>query len=111
VTATFVGYRVAGLAGAFVATVGVFLPSFLIVLATAPWFGGLRSRAWFAHALHGALLSFVGLLAFVSLQLGGAVQWSAGAAAIALVAFVALRAGVEVLWVVLGGGVAAALLL
>ncbi len=60
VTATFVGYRVAGLAGALVATVAVFLPSFVLVVAAAPWFGRLRARAWFVPALHGAMLSFVG---------------------------------------------------
>jgi chromate transporter len=108
VTATFVGYRVAGLAGAIVATVGVFLPSFLLVLATAPWFGRLRARPWFGHAMHGALLSFVGLLGFVSFQLGGAVQWSRGTGAVALLALTALRAGVDVLWIVLGSGAVAA---
>ena len=111
VTATFVGYRVAGLTGALVATIGVFLPSFLIVLVMAPWFARLRSRAWFAHVLHGALLSFVGLLAFVVFQLASAVQWHPGPVVIALLAFAALRAGAGVLWVVLGSGVAAAMLL
>jgi hypothetical protein len=54
----------------------VFLPSFVLVLAAAPWFGRLRARAWFVPALHGAMLSFVGLLVFVTGQFagGGAVE-------------------------------------
>ncbi len=111
VTATFVGYQVAGFGGAFVATIGVFLPSFLIVLAIAPWFARLRSRAWFTHALHGALLSFVGLLVFVTFQFTSAVRWGPAPVVIALFAFAGLRAGAGVLWIVLGSGVAAALLL
>jgi chromate transporter len=107
VTATFVGYRVAGIAGALVATAAVFLPSFVLVVAVAPWFGRLRSRPRFTSALHGALLSFVGLLVSVTVQFGGAIHWSLGTGALAVLAFVALRAGVDVHWVVLASAVAA----
>jgi chromate transporter len=106
VTATFVGYRVAGVAGALVATAAVFLPSFVLVVAIAPWFGRLRSRPWFTPALHGALLSFVGLLVSVMVQFAGAIHWRPGLGALAGLAFVALRAGVDVHWVVLASAVA-----
>ncbi len=110
VTATFVGYQLAGLSGAVVATVAVFFPSFAIVIAAAPWFGRLRGRAWFGPALHGAMLSFVGLLVFVTGQFGTAVVWSPASVALAVAALVALRAKVDVLWVVLGSGAVGVLL-
>jgi chromate transporter len=110
VTATFVGHQLAGLEGALVATVAIFFPSFSIVIATAPWFGRLRSRGWFAPALHGAMLSFVGLLVFVTGQFASAVVWSPLSVALGIAALAALLARVDVLWVVLGAGAAGILL-
>lgn len=109
VTATFVGHQVAGIPGALVASVAVFLPSFVLVVGLAPWFTQLRGRAWFTPALHGALLSFVGLLVSVVFQFGGAVEWDLRVGVVAAVAFVALRLRVDVLWVVLVGATVAAL--
>jgi chromate transporter len=111
VTATFVGYQIAGLSGAAVATIGIFFPSFVMVVAAAPWFGALRARSWYRPALHGALLSFVGLLVFVTFQFATALSWSVGTAALATAALVALLAGVDVLWIVVASGSVAALLL
>lgn len=93
-----------------VASVAVFLPSFVLVVGLAPWFGRLRARGWFAPALHGALLSFVGLLLSTVVQLGRAVDWGIASAALATAAFVALRAGVDVLWVVVAAGLVGAVL-
>jgi chromate transporter len=110
VTATFVGHQLAGLAGALVATVSIFFPSFAIVVAAAPWFGRLRARPWFAPAVHGAMLSFVGLLVFVTGQFATAVVWTPAALALVIAAFVALQRRLDVLWVVVGSGAAGVLL-
>lgn len=111
ITATFVGYQVAGIAGALVATIAIFLPSFLLVLGIAPSFSALRSRPWFESSLHGALLSFVGLLAFVTVQFARAVTWTPGTGLLTAASLGALLAGVDVLWIVLGAGVVAAIAL
>lgn len=103
ITATFVGYQLAGVAGAAVGTIGVFTPSFLMVLVTVPYFDRLQRSPTFRRALRGILASFVGLLAAVAVQFGTAVAWSIPAALIAVAAFAALRFKIDILWVVLVG--------
>ena len=65
ITSTFVGYLLNGTLGAIVATLGVFLPSFLIVVATAPYYARLRTSPAFGRLIGGALCSF--LLSLTSL--------------------------------------------
>jgi len=103
ITATFVGYQVAGLLGAVVGTVGIFTPSFLMVLLTVPYFDRLQHSLWFRRALRGVLASFVGLLVAVAINFGLAVSWSIPAVLIAAAAFAALRYKIDILWVVLAG--------
>ncbi|MCX6543343.1 MAG: chromate efflux transporter [Acidobacteria bacterium] len=103
ITATFVGYLCRGIPGAVVATMGIFSPSFLMVALIMPHFDRLQRLAIFRGATRGALLSFVGLLAAVTVRFGLATSWTIRTAILALVAFVALRLRIDVLWVVLGG--------
>ncbi len=76
ITATFVGYTVHGLAGGFLATVSVFLPSFLLVLAIAPLSGRLFASPYLNKALGGVLCSFVGLLLTVTVRFALNVHWN-----------------------------------
>jgi chromate transporter len=103
ITATFVGYAVAGLAGALAGTVAVFTPSFLMVLITVPYFDQMRRSLLFRRALRGILASFVGLLLAVTVQFGIAASWTAPAVFLALAAFTALWFKIDILWVVLVG--------
>jgi len=111
ITATFVGYQVAGLAGAVVGTLSIFTPSFWMVLATVPYFDRLQRSLFFRRALRGVLVSFVGLLAAVAVNFALAVSWSIPAAILAVAALVALRLKVDILWVVLAGAIASILIL
>jgi len=111
ITATFVGYQVAGMVGAVVATVAVFSPSFLIVLVTVPYFDRLQRSLVFRRALRGVLASFVGLLLAVTIQFAMAAPWTRRSVPLALAAFVALQLKVDVLWVVLAGAAIAILFL
>ncbi|WP_418058501.1 chromate efflux transporter [Pimelobacter simplex] len=69
-TATFLGYLVAGLPGAFVATVAIFLPSFVFVGLLTRLTDWLRSRAWTSALLDGLNATALALMAGVALQLG-----------------------------------------
>jgi chromate transporter len=103
ITATFVGYLLQGLMGAIVATLGVFLPSFLIVVATAPHFDRLRNSPAFTKLIGGALCSFPGLLLVVAIHFAQSVKWDIPHLALAVAAFSALRLEVNILWVVILG--------
>ena len=68
-TATFVGYQVEGLAGAIVATLGIFLPSFVFVAVLAPIVSRLRRSPWAGAALDGLNAASLGLMAGVTIVL------------------------------------------
>jgi chromate transporter len=69
-TATFVGYVVAGVPGAVLATVGIFLPSFVFVGLLTRIVRRIRDHAWSAALLDGLNASALGLMAGVTWQLG-----------------------------------------
>lgn len=103
ITATFVGYLMYGMTGTLIATAGVFLPSFLILVGIAPWFDRVRSLPWFTRAISGILCSFVGLLLTVTVLFAFNVHWDLPHTAIAGAAFAALIFKLDILWVVLAG--------
>lgn len=51
-----------GIPGAIVATVGIFLPSFLLIIATLPFLNELRKKTFFQKMLMGVNASVVGIL-------------------------------------------------
>jgi len=103
ITATFVGYLVHGILGALIATVAIFLPSFLILVGIAPWFDRVRSSPWFTRAIGGILCSFVGLLFTVTIRFALNVHWDWPHLALAAAAFAALLFKLDILYVVLAG--------
>lgn len=111
ITATFVGYLIAGLPGAVVGTISVFFPSLVILTAVVPYFDRLQGNASFQRGLRGALVSFVGLLLAVTVEFTYAIHWNVYQILIAAVAFIALWRKVDILWVVLVGAVVSALIL
>ncbi len=68
-TATFIGYLVAGLPGAVLATVAIFLPSFVFVALLTRIVDRIRDRVWSAAFLDGVNASAVALMAGVTGQL------------------------------------------
>jgi chromate transporter len=62
ITATFVGYLVAGFWGALAATVGIFLPSFLLVLLVAPILARHRDDRNVQGFIKGAYAAAIGTI-------------------------------------------------
>jgi chromate transporter len=77
ITATFVGYRVAGVAGAFASTLAVFFPSFLVLVGTVPHYERIKRLRTVQWMIRGVLAGFIGLLLLVLLEFGRAslVDW------------------------------------
>jgi chromate transporter len=69
-TATFVGYLISGVEGATLSTIGIFLPSFLLVGIVAPFIFRLRQNAFLSTFLDGVNAASVGLMIHVLYILG-----------------------------------------
>jgi len=101
ITSTFIGYVLYGLSGGVVATLAVFTPSFLMVIALTPVFDRLKTSVYFARATKGILASFVGLLFFVTIRFSLVVPWDLVRGVLVCAAFAALLRTVDILFVVL----------
>jgi chromate transporter len=111
ITATFVGYRVAGTLGALVATISIFLPAFLMTIAAASSLKRFRSNEQVQSFLRGVAPAVVGLLVAAALSVGRAGIHTWVGLAIMIIAIVTLiRFRPNAFWVILGAGVARVLL-
>jgi len=105
-TATFIGYLLAGNAGAIAGTVGIFLPAFVFVAIVNPWVPKLRSSPWASGFLDGVNAASLGLMAGVTWTLGRAalIDWLTVIIAIAS-AIAVFRFKVNSAWLVLAGAI------
>ena len=70
ITATFVGYLVAGFLGALAATIGIFLPSFILVLLAAPLLARYRANRNVQGFVKGAYAAAIGTILGACVLLG-----------------------------------------
>ena len=103
ITATFIGVLLGGLLGGVVATLGIFLPSFMMVVVVSPYFDRLRTSPYFNKMIAGVLCSFVGLLLTVTFRFASNVYWDASHVLLVSGALIALLRKVDILWVVVAG--------
>jgi chromate transporter len=104
-TATFVGYLVAGFPGALVATIGIFLPSFVFVYLSNPFIPRMRRSPWLGALLDGVNAAALGLMAAVTFDLARAALIDPLTIVLVLVAAVALiHYKVNSTWLIVGGG-------
>jgi chromate transporter len=103
-TATFVGYLLAGGAGAAVATAGIFLPAFVFVAASAPFVTRLRRSSVAGAALDGINAASLALMAVVSFHLARAALMDVGTGVIATMSLLILIDGrINSAWLVVAG--------
>ena len=110
ITATFIGYRAAGLLGALSATIGVFLAPWLLATLAAWQLQALLTRPWLRGFGKGAAAAVVGLLGVTVLHLvrSSASHWIFVAVAIAA-AVLALRTKMHPALILVGGAFTGAL--
>ena len=106
-TATFIGYLLAGPAGAAVATVGIFLPAFFFVAVSGPLIPRMRRSPVVGAFLDGVNVASLALMGVVTWQLGGGAITGPFTVALAVASAVALiRFKVNSAWLVLAGALA-----
>jgi chromate transporter len=108
-TATFIGYVLAGFPGAGVATLGMFLPSFVFVALSGPLVPRLRRAPAVAALLDGLVVGSLAVMAWVAFLLARSAVIDGTTAIVAiLAALLLLRFRVNSAWLVLGAGIAGA---
>jgi chromate transporter len=107
ITATFIGYRVAGTLGALVATISIFLPSFLMTVIAGSSLARFHTNKILQSFLKGVTPAVVGLLVAAGISIGRAGIHSWVGMLIAIIAGVILvRFRPNAIWVILGAGLA-----
>ncbi|WP_096620084.1 chromate efflux transporter [Calothrix sp. NIES-3974] len=110
-TATFIGYVIGGLPGAIVATIGIFLPSFVLVALLNPIVPKLRASKYMSAFLDAINASAIALMIAVTIQLGREIlfpgnQFDWFASLIFLVsAIIIIRWRLNAAWLVFGGAI------
>ncbi len=110
ITSTFLGYKVSGLLGAFMATLGVFFPSFFILLLLIPYHDRLRQMKIVRVIEQGILASFIGMLGFVLYNFGRAALVDIPSVIFMAAAFFALQRKIGLPYILFGGGIVSTLL-
>jgi chromate transporter len=90
ITVAFIGFLVAGLAGAVLASIGIFLPVYFFTIIPAPWFSRNRDNALLKAFVHGATAAATGAIAGAVVLLARRAIYDVPTAAIALVSLAIL---------------------
>ncbi|MCU0501325.1 MAG: chromate efflux transporter [Anaerolineae bacterium] len=103
-TATFIGYLLGGVPAALLATLGIFLPAFVLVAISNPYIPRLRRSPWFSGLLDGVNAAALGLMAAVTLEIARSALVDPLTIIIALTSLVLLlRLRVNSTWLIAGG--------
>ena len=104
ITATFVGYKVSNFFGAFMATLGVFFPSFFILVLLIPYHDRLRGVEKVRMMEQGVLGSFIGMLGLVLYNFGRVSLVDIPRILMAAAAFFAIYKKISLPYILVAGG-------
>ena len=105
ITATFIGYRVAGTLGALVSTISIFLPAFLMTIAAGSSLRRFRNNEQVQAFLQGIAPAVIGLLFAAALSVGRAgIHTWVGLLIMLVSIFILVRFRPNAIWVILGAG-------
>jgi len=103
-SATFVGYLLGGVPGAIIATLGIFLPAFILVAIVRPFVPRLRQSPWFSALLDGVNVVSLALISGVTVGLARVSLIDPLTIALAVLALMMLlRFKLNSTWLVFGG--------
>ncbi|MEI9476104.1 MAG: chromate efflux transporter [Deltaproteobacteria bacterium] len=105
ITATFVGYKASNFLGAFMATLGVFFPSFFILILLIPYHDRLKGVEKVRMMEQGILGSFIGMLALVLYNFGSTSLIDIPRILMAAATFFAIYKKIGLPYILLAGGI------
>ena len=106
ISATFIGYRVAGFIGAVVSTICVILPSFTMVCLATEGIKKFKENKMLQNFFHGARAAIIGMIFEVGLSIGRSSIIDFKTSMIAVIALICLfKYQLNPMWVLLGAGI------
>jgi chromate transporter len=106
-TATFIGYQMGGIWGALVATIGIFLPSFIFVLFLKPLIPKMRESKLLGYFLDSVNIAAVAVMlaVLINMSITAITDWRAVIIATISVITVFVFKKVNAVWIVFGSAV------
>ena len=107
ITATFIGYKVAGVAGALLATLAIFTPPAILTVLLSRFVGALNNSSVVKAAMKGIRAAVIGMVFASAITVGQAITLSVAAAVIFVVTFfISFKYTISPVYLVLGAGAA-----
>lgn len=105
--ATYIGMKVRGFRGALSATLGVILPSFVIIIAVVTLLDSIGENTYIQGAFIGIKAAVCGLILVTVVRMGKKILRSVFAWILAILSFIAIVGfGINAIWAILAGAIA-----
>ncbi len=105
ISATFIGYKVCGIAGATIATASVILPSFIMICLATEAIKKFRENKILANFLRGARVAVIGMVFDAGVSIGRSSLVDLKTVLIAAASIICLfKYKINPIWVLLGAG-------